>query len=98
MTGDLYPDANRKAVPIVRIYLVRDDNEDDVAWVYETKTGERVTEASYLLKSADALALGLPVEPRSRPGFLGPYREFNKTRFKLSLCADGTLRRGRSSS
>lgn len=92
-TGDLFPDANRNAVTIVRTYLVTDGNGSDVAWVYETKTGERVTEAGSLLKPADALALGLPEEPRNRPGFLGQYRAFDKTRFNVTLCADGTLRR-----
>jgi hypothetical protein len=92
-TGDLFPDANRNAVAIVRIYVVSDGSGDDVAWVYETEARERVTEAGYFLKPADALALGLPEDPSNRPGFLGPYRAFDKTRFNFRLCADGTIRR-----
>ena len=93
VTGDVYPGVDRVAVIIARIYSVVDAAGSDVAWVYQSQSGSRVTEASQLLKSQDAKALGLPVDARNRSGLLVPYRGFDLNRFKIKLCADGKARR-----
>jgi len=89
VTGYLYPGRNRTAIIITRIYSVVDAAGSEVAWVYLGNTGERVTEASPFLKARDAKTMGLPVDIRNRPGYLAPYRSFDRRRFQTKLCADG---------
>lgn len=93
VTGDVFPGVNREPVIIARIYSVVDAAGSDVAWVYQSQSGSRVTEASQLLKSQDAKAFGLPVDASNRSGLLAPYRALNLNRLKIKLCADGEARR-----